>query len=54
MGYGLADELGKGTIKLTDAFMEDDAKPGDVLHAKAIFAPPLKIEQGTKLPKSRE
>lgn len=54
LGYGLADELGKGTIKLTDAFMEDDAKPGDTLHAKAIFAPPLKIEQGTKLPKSRE
>ena len=54
MGYGLADELGKGTIKLTDAFMEDDAKPGDTLHAKAIFAPPLKIEQGTELPKSRE
>ena len=54
MGYGLADELGKGTIKLTDAFMEDDAKPGDTLHAKAIFAPPLKIEQGTKLPQSRK
>jgi len=54
MGYGLADELGKGTIKLTDAFMEDDAKPGDTLHAKAIFAPPLKIEQGAKLPQSRK
>ena len=54
MGYGLADELGKGTIKLTDAFMEDDAKPGDTLHAKAIFAPPLKIEQGTQLPQSRK
>ena len=54
LGYGLADELGKGTIKLTDAFMEDDAKPGDTLHAKAIFAPPLKIEQGTKLPQSRK
>ena len=25
MGYGLDDNLGKGTIKLTDAFMEDDA-----------------------------
>lgn len=54
MGYGLDDNLGKGSIKLTDAFMEDDAKPGDTLHAKAIFAPPLKIEQGTELPKSRE
>ena len=54
MGYGLDDNLGKGTIKLTDAFMEDDAKPGDTLHAKAIFAPPLKIEQGTELPKSRK
>ena len=28
MGYGLDDNLGKGSIKLTDAFMEDDAKPG--------------------------
>ena len=54
MGYGLDDDLGKGSIKLTDAFMEDDAKPGDTLHAKAIFAPPLKIEQGTELPKSRK
>lgn len=54
LGYGLDDELGKGTIKLTDSFMEDDAKPGDTLHAKAIFAPPLKIEQGTDLPKSRK
>jgi len=54
LGYGLDDELGKGTIKLNDSFMEDDAKPGDTLHAKAIFAPPLKIEQGTDLPKSRK
>ena len=54
LGYGLDDNLGKGTIKLTDAFMEDDAKPGDVLQAKAIFAPPLEIKQGTELPKSRE
>ena len=28
MGYGLDDNLGKGSIKLTDAFMEDDAKLG--------------------------
>jgi hypothetical protein len=54
LGYGLDDQLGKGTIKLTDAFMEDDANPGDVLHAKAIFAPPLEIKKGTELPKSRE
>ena len=53
LGYGLDDNLGKGTIKLTDAFMEDDAKPGDVLQAKAIFAPPLEIKK-TELPKSRE
>ena len=54
MGYGLDDNLGKGTIKLTDAFMEDDAKPGDTLLAKAIFAPPLEIEKTDSLPQSRK
>ena len=54
MGYGLNDNLGKGTIKLTDAFMEDDAKPGDTLLAKAIFAPPLEIEKTDTLPQSRK
>ena len=29
-------------------------KSSDVLQAKAIFAPPLEIKQGTELPKSRE
>tara|TARA_A100001037_G_scaffold244817_1_gene225929 strand:+ start:87958 stop:90075 length:2118 start_codon:yes stop_codon:yes gene_type:complete len=53
IGYGLSD-LGKGNIKLTKEFMEDDAKPGDVLQAKAIFAPPLEIEKEQKLPESRK
>jgi len=53
IGYGLSD-LGEGDIKLTDAFMEDDAQPGDTLQAKAIFAPPLKIEKGIKNPESRK
>ena len=54
MGYGLDDNLGKGSIKLTDAFMEDNAKPGDTLLAKAIFAPPLEIEKTDTLPQSRK
>ena len=53
IGDGLSD-LGEGDIKLTDAFMEDDAQPGDTLQAKAIFAPPLKIEKGIKNPESRK
>lgn len=53
IGYGLSD-LGKGDIKLTKEFMEDDANPGDILQAKAIFAPPLKIEKGIKNPESRK
>ena len=52
IGYGLSD-LGKGDIKLTKEFMEDDANPGDILQAKAIFAPPLEIEKGIKNPQSR-
>lgn len=53
IGYGLSD-LGKGNIKLTKEFMEDDANPGDILQAKAIFAPPLEIEKEQKLPESRK
>ena len=52
IGYGLSD-LGKGDIKLTKEFMEDDANPGDILQAKAIFAPPLEIEKGIADPQSR-
>ena len=52
IGYGLSD-LGRGNIKLTKEFMEDDANPGDILQAKAIFAPPLEIEKGIGDPQSR-
>ena len=52
IGYGLSD-LGRGNIKLTKEFMEDDANPGDILQAKAIFAPPLEIEKGIADPQSR-
>ena len=36
--FGL-DNNGTGTIKLTEDFVEDDAKPGDIINAKAIFTP---------------
>ena len=46
------DTNGTGKIKLTDEFMEDDAKPGDTLHAKAMFTPHTYIEPGDRNPRS--
>lgn len=46
------DTNGTGKIKLTDEFMEDDAKPGDTLHAKAMFTPHTYIEPGDNNPRS--
>ena len=46
------DTNGTGKIKLTDVFMEDDAKPGDTLHAKAMFTPHTYVDPGDKNPRS--
>lgn len=46
------DTNGTGKIKLTDEFMEDDAKPGDTLHAKAMFTPHTYIKPGDNNPRS--
>lgn len=46
------DTNGTGKIKLTDTFMEDDAKPGDTLHAKAMFTPHTYIDPKDKNPRS--
>lgn len=46
------DTNGTGKIKLTDEFMEDDAKPGDTLHAKAMFTPHTVIDPNDKNPRS--
>lgn len=46
------DTNGTGKIKLTDAFMEDNANPGDTLHAKAMFTPHTVIDPRDKNPKS--
>ena len=46
------DTNGTGKIKLTDEFMEDDAKPGDTLHAVAMFTPHTNIDPNNKTPKS--
>ena len=42
------DTNGTGRIKLTDEFMEDDAKPGDTLHAVAMFTPHAKVDPAIK------
>lgn len=46
------DTNGTGKIKLTDEFMENDAKPGDTLHAKAMFTPHTYIDPDDKNPRS--
>ena len=46
------DTNGTGKIKLTDTFMENDAKPGDTLHAKAMFTPHTYIDPDDKSPRS--
>ena len=46
------DTNGTGRIKLTDEFMEDDANPGDTLHAKAMFTPHTVIDPNEKNPRS--
>lgn len=46
------DTNGTGKIKLTDVFMEDDAKPGDTLHAKAMFTPHTYVDPDDKNPRS--
>ena len=46
------DTNGTGKIKLTDEFMENDAKPGDTLHAKAMFTPHTYIDPEDKTPRS--
>jgi len=46
------DTNGTGKIKLTDEFMENDAKPGDTLHAKAMFTPHTYIDPEDKNPRS--
>ena len=46
------DTNGSGRIKLTDEFMEDDASPGDTLHAKAMFTPYTHIDPSEKDPRS--
>lgn len=46
------DTNGTGRIKLTDEFMEDDAKPGDTLLAKAMFTPHTSIDPSNKDPRS--
>lgn len=46
------DTNGTGRIKLTDEFMENDAKPGDTLHAKAMFTPHTFIDPTNKSPRS--
>lgn len=46
------DTNGTGRIKLTDTFMENDAKPGDTLHAKAMFTPHTYVDPDDKNPRS--
>lgn len=46
------DTNGTGKIKLTDEFMEDDANPGDTLHAKAMFTPHTFIDPDDRNPRS--
>lgn len=46
------DTNGTGKIKLTDEFMEDDAKPGDTLHAEAMFTPHTYIDPKDNNPRS--
>jgi hypothetical protein len=46
------DTNGTGKIKLTDEFMEDDAKPGDTLLARAMFTPHTYIKPDEKNPRS--
>lgn len=46
------DTNGTGRIKLTDSFMENDAKPGDTLHAKAMFTPHTYIDPDDRDPRS--
>lgn len=46
------DTNGTGKIKLTAEFMENDAQPGDTLHAKAMFTPHTHIDPGDKNPRS--
>ena len=46
------DTNGTGRIKLTDEFMENDAKPGDTLHAKAMFTPHTYVDPDDKNPRS--
>lgn len=46
------DTNGTGKIKLTDEFMENDAKPGDTLHAKAMFTPHTYVDSKNKNPRS--
>lgn len=46
------DTNGTGKIKLTDEFMENDAKPGDTLHAKAMFTPHTVIDPSNPNPRS--
>lgn len=46
------DTNGTGKIKLTDTFMENDAKPGDTLHAKAMFTPHTYVDPDDKNPRS--
>jgi len=46
------DTNGTGKIKLTDEFMEDDAKPGDMLHAEAMFTPHIYIDPKDNNPRS--
>jgi hypothetical protein len=46
------DTNGTGKIKLTDEFMEDDANPGDTLHAQAMFTPYTNIDPSDPEPRS--
>lgn len=46
------DTNGTGKIKLTDEFMEDDANPGDTLHAQAMFTPYTNIDPNDPKPRS--
>lgn len=46
------DTNGTGKIKLTDEFMEDDANPGDTLHARAMFTPHTHVDPNDKDPRS--
>ena len=46
------DTNGTGRIKLTDEFMENDAKPGDTLTARAMFTPHTFVNPEDKNPRS--